>query len=192
MAPGPPGGEGQGNPASPAHLGTGFPVFLLLSEPWHLSQLMALETGSKARIQTRAAASLPQADPRSRAQPVSLTWGPMPRPHPPTAIQAAPKAPAGRTFWSYRNQGCPGPWEGVQVSRVPHPRNGSGLSHLKTGPGMRPGHTEEGVRLRDSPPLSQRLPHLPHPARPPMASWERSSITSSRPRFLFLSGTCGS
>lgn len=143
---------------------------------------MALEIDSKARIQTRTAASLSQADPSSWAQPVSLTWGPMPRPHHPTATQAT----GIRDVLSHRR-------EYKESGALPKkgPRTES-LKQWGAGPGMRPGHTEEGVRLRESRPLPQRLPHLPHPARPPVAPWERSSIPSSRPRFLFLPGTCRS
>lgn len=60
---------------------------------------------------------------------------------------------------------------------------------------MRPGHTEEGVRLRESLPLpniSQMFSEqLPHPARPPGAHTERSSIRSSR-LFLLIVSSMGS
>lgn len=112
----------------------------------------------------------------------------------PTVIQTAWKAPARGTFWSYR--------KGVQVRQMPT-RKGLELSHLTNGRegwlagvSMRPGHTEEGVRLRESLPLpniSQMLSEqLPRPTRPPGAHRERSSIVSSRPLLLIVSSMGGS
>lgn len=124
---------------------------------------MALETGSKARIQTRAAASLSQADPHSCTRGPSLSPSPGERCLgliPPQPFRQTKRHQQGELSGATGIRGVLSHRREYKESGAP-PQKGLRTESLKqwgAGPGMTPGHTEEGVRLRDSRPLPQCLP----------------------------------